>query len=262
MQQKSANLQHIFTIAHVTVQEGVKTRLLPLILGVLAVGVVLSSFAGTLAVIEAEQIESGILASFLRFSGVMVAALFVLNSQVREFNDKGLDLVLALPIPRSGFFFGKLAGFSVIILAITLLFTVTLLFYAPAYQVMLWGISLFFELLIIVTLSLFCLFTFNQVPAAFSMVFAVYLLSRVTASLILVGQGPIMPRYALSNMLMNQTIEGLAFVLPALDRFTKSEWLIYGTGSVADLGFVAVQGVIYVTLLSAAALIDFYKKNL
>jgi Cu-processing system permease protein len=255
-------LQPITTIAGITVQEGMKTRLLPLVLGVLVLGVVLASFAGSLATTEGDQIQSALLGSYLRFAGVLLSSLFVLNSQVREFNDKGLDLVLALPVPRGGYFFGKLVGFALIALQITMLFTFVLLFYSSVDQVALWGVSLFFELLIVITLSLLCLFTFSQVPAAFISVFAIYILSRSVSSLILVGQGPIMPHRAIINWLMNQTMEGLAFVLPALDRFTSSEWLVYGTGTLEDLLFVASQGVIYVALLSAAALIDFYKKNL
>jgi ABC-type transport system involved in multi-copper enzyme maturation permease subunit len=259
---KSSVLNPILTIASVTAQEGLKTRLLPLVLAVLTFGVLLSGFAGTLSITEAGQIQSSVLASYLRFAGVLLTCLFVLNSQVREFNDKGLDLVLALPIPRSGYFFGKLLGFAFIVLPISLLFTGVLFFYAAADQVALWGISLFFELLIVISLSILCLFTFNQVPAAFVTVFAIYLLSRVLTSLILVGQGPIMPKFVIVNWLMNRVMEGLAFVLPALDRFTNAEWLVYGSGTLADLVFVVSQGVIYISLLSAAALIDFYRKNL
>ena len=76
-----------------------------------------------------------------------------------------------------------------------------------------------------------------------------------------VGQGPIMPKGVITVWLMNRFIDGLAFVLPALDRFTRSDWLVYGDGGWEDLLFVVVQGGIYWALLSAAALIDLYRKN-
>ncbi|MBF0381351.1 MAG: ABC transporter permease subunit [Magnetococcales bacterium] len=257
-----STIQPIITIAQITTQEGVKTKLIPLVLVVLLFGVIIASFAGTLSVVEANEIQSAVIGSFLRFTGVLIICLFVLNAQVRELNDKGLDMVLALPVPRSSYFFGKLLGFAVIAMLISLLFSLTLLFYARGDQVALWGVSLFFELLIVTTLSLLCLFTFNQLPAAFTTVFGIYLLSRALTSLILVGKGPIMPKFVIVNELMNMAMAGLAFVLPALDRFTNSAWLVYNTGSGDDLRFVLVQGLIYVTLLSAAALLDFYRKNL
>ncbi|MEO5354040.1 MAG: hypothetical protein H7835_12630 [Magnetococcus sp. XQGC-1] len=257
----SSTWRSVLAIAAVTVQEGVRTRLVWLVGTVLLVGVMLATFVGTLAVTESQQVQSGILGAYLRLAGVLITCLFVLNAQVREFNDKGLDLVLSLPIPRGGYFLGKLLGFFLIALAIALLFFLVLLFYAPLASVGLWSLSFLLELFIVVTLSLLCLYTFDQVPSAFTMVLAVYLLSRAIASLQLVGQGPIMPQSALYVWFINRFLDGLAFFLPALDRFTQAEWLVYGSGSLADLGFVVGQGLIYLLLLSAAALIDLYRRN-
>lgn len=254
--------QQITTIAAMTAQEGIKTRLVPLVVGVLLVGILLAGFVGNLAVIEAGQIRCAVLGSYLRLVGVLVIALFVLNAQAREFHDKGLEWVLALPVPRSHYLLGKMAGFSGVALGIALLFSVTLSFYTAIDRVALWGISFFFEQMIVIALSLFCLLTFSQLPTAFTAVLAVYLLSRALTSLILVGQGPIMPQFVIVNWLMNRVMDGLAFVLPALDRFTNVEWLVYGTGTVQDLSFVVGQGLIYLVLLTLAALVDFYRKNL
>ena len=255
------NLQPFFTIATYTALEGVKTRLLWLVVGTALAGVMLASFAGTLSVTETVEIQRGILSAFLRFSGVLIICLFVLNSQVREFNDKGLELVLALPVTRTVFFFGKLAGYALTALPITLIFLATLAFYARIDQTLLWGVSLFFEQLIIIGLSLLCLFTFSQVPAAFSMVLAIYLLGRTLSSLQLVGHGPIMPHYTTQMVFMNAMIDAIAYILPSLDRFTRSDWLMYNSGGWADLAYVMGQGFIYLLLLSAVALIDLHRKN-
>ncbi|MBF0446742.1 MAG: ABC transporter permease [Magnetococcales bacterium] len=255
-------VQDLTTIAWITALEGVKTRLMPLVLGLLLFGVLLAAFAGSLSVTEGEQIQAAILGSYLRLTGVLVLTLFVLNAQVRTFSDKGLELILSLPVPRSHYYFGRLAGFCLIALMVALLFAATLLFYAAPLQVALWGLSFFLELLIIVALSLLSLFTFNQVTGAFFTVLAVYLLSRVMTTLILVGQGPILPQQETFIWAINQMLLGLAFFLPDLDRFTCSSWLVYETGSWSDVGFVLGQGLLYLLFLSAAALIDLYRKNL
>ncbi|MBF8271171.1 MAG: hypothetical protein HW380_276 [Magnetococcales bacterium] len=255
MEHRFNRLGWMTAIAWVTVLEGIRTRLVGLVVAVLGVGLTLAFFAGALAVMEVREIQVAVLGTFLRLGAVLVMALFVLNAQVRELDDKGLYLALSLPIPRAGYFFGRLMGFSMIALVVALLFTVAVLFFSPVLQGALWGVSLFFELLLIVALALLCLFTFNQVPPAFAMVMAVYILARSVIALQWVGQGPI------NVWLMNRFIDGLAFVLPALDRFTQSEWLVYGNGGWQDLAFVVAQGVLYLALLSAAALIDLYRKN-
>ena len=75
-----------------------------------AIGV--SGFVGELALIESIEIKVSLLAVLLRFSAVFLIATFVVTSLVRDFNEKGLDLVLALPLPRAGYVLGKLAGYS------------------------------------------------------------------------------------------------------------------------------------------------------
>jgi len=51
-------------------------------------------------------------------------------------------------------------------------------------------------------------------------------------------------------------------LLPHLDSFTRTEWLLYHTGSLAALAPIAAQTAIFVSLMAAAALFDLYRKNL
>ena len=57
-------------------------------------------------------------------------------------------------------------------------------------------------------------------------------------------------------------VDALAYLLPDLDRFTESEWLIHGAGTIADLGFAAGQAAVYTALLGAAATFDLYRRAL
>jgi len=52
----------------------------------------------------------------------------------------------------------------------------------------------------------------------------------------------------------------MVLLLPRLDEFTQTSWLIDG-GAPSALGGVFVQTAIYVALLLAAAMFDFYRKN-
>ncbi|MYM92227.1 ABC transporter permease, partial [Rugamonas sp. FT82W] len=61
---------------------------------------------------------------------------------------------------------------------------------------------------------------------------------------------------------LTRGIDALALLLPHLDAFTRTEWLLYHTGGLADLANVAAQTALAVGLLTAAALFDLYRKNL
>jgi hypothetical protein len=51
-------------------------------------------------------------------------------------------------------------------------------------------------------------------------------------------------------------------LLPNLERFTQSEWLVYHTGNLGNLTEIVLQTVIYVILLVTMSLFDLYRKNL
>jgi len=252
----------ISTIAFYTFLEATRNRLLWLVLAFVVIGFGLSQFVSEIAIAESVTFQSSFLAAMLRFFTVFTIALFVITSMVREFDDKGLELVLSLPIPRYHYFLGKLLGFSALAVMTAVFCGLVLLVHAPPAQVALWVFSLSCELLIVTALSLLCLFTFNQVMLALSAVMAFYLLSRGIDAIQLMAHNPIVSTESWSQRLIEHFIDGVAFLLPDLARFTSSEWLVYHTGSLRDLLPIAAQSLVYVALLAGAALFDLYRKNL
>ena len=250
-----------WTLASLTVLEGVRQRFWLALGGVLLVGLLLAGFASFLAVTEARQIFSALLGAFLRLAAVLLIGLHVLSSQTRSHQDKVLELLFSLPVSRGVCFFGTLAGYALLVFFVVLLFCGTLLFFVPFAQVILWGGSLFLELLIVAVFSFLAQLTVRQVPAAFLVVLFFYLLSRTMTSLQWVGQGAIMPHDSVHLPVINAMLNAMAFILPGLDRFTQSEWLAYGQGGWEDFLFVIVQGVSYLVLLCGAVLIDLYRKD-
>ena len=248
-------------IALFTFLEALRNRLLWLVLVFVLTGVGLAEFLGAVAITETRQFQSGFMGALLRAAAVFILSLFVITSVVREFNDKGVELVLSLPVPRSSYLLGKLAGFSGLAVLVAVLCGFFLLIYAPPLQVMIWTLSLCMELFIVTALSLLCLFTFSQVTAALSAVMAFYLLSRSMTAIQLMGHFPVVSMDSLAQSVVVAFLDALAFVLPELDGFTLSAWLIYHTATWSVLLPILGQTAIYVSLLSAAAMFDLYRKN-
>ncbi|ATQ77509.1 hypothetical protein CR152_25660 [Massilia violaceinigra] len=241
----------IFTIALYTVLEALRNRI-AWVLGGLAVGAVaLGGFVGQLALTESAALQAALLAALLRVCCVLLVAGFVATSVVREAADKGQELLLALAIPRAAYVLGKLAGFGLVALLPALLFGVMALMLAPAAWCAAWAVSLWCELWIVAAFCLLCVLTLGQVMAALAATLAFYLLARAIGSLQAMAQD--------AAQLPRMAIDALAAVLPHLDQFTRSEWLVYGGAQLAPL---LAQSAIYVTLLGAAALFDFYRKDL
>ena len=254
-------LRQASTIAYYTLLEALRNRLMWLLVLILVLAIGISGFLGDMAVTEQKEVQVALLAAFLRLTGVFLLATFVVTSLVREANDKGLELVLALPLPRAGYVLGKLAGFALLALLPALLFGGLLAFFVPPLQAVFWTLSFTAELWIVAAFSLLCVLTFSQVMLALSAAMGFYLLARSVTVLQQIGQSRFAPE-ALSQDVINGVMKGIGYLLPRLDEFTRTEWLVYHTGGWSVLGPLLGQAGIYLGLLTAAALFDLYRRNL
>ena len=249
------------TIARYTLLEALRNRLLWLVLVMAAAAVAVSGFLNELALTESRQLQAALLGAVLRLAAVFLIATFVVTSMAREASDKGLELLLALPLSRAVYLFGKLAGFGALAALPALLFGALGLFFAPPAQAALWAFSLLCECWIVAAFSVLCMLTLSQVLPALAAALSFYLLARVIATLQLLGHGA-STAHSNGQQALSTGIDGLALLLPHLDQFTRSDWLVYHNGSGADLAAIATQTAIYVALLAAAALFDLHRKNI
>ena len=250
----------IMNIAWFTTLEAARGRLAWLVGGVVVAGCAIAVFAGEVAIAETHAVRSGLLGAWLRLSLVFTIALFVVTSVVGELHDKGVELFLSMAVSRSAYLAGKLAGFAGVAGVAALACGLVLGWFAPLPQAAIWSASLGLELLLVVSMSLLCAFSFSRITTAFCAVIGFYVLARMMAAMQLMVHAPVANSASVTHELVRALVETLAFALPDLDRFTESEWLIHGAGTIADLGFAATQTIIYVTLLCAAALFDLYRK--
>ena len=252
----------VLAIARVTALEAVRGRFVWLVVGFAAAGCGLAMFAGEIAITGTEGYRSGLLGAWLRWWAVFATGAFAVSSVVGDAHDKGLDLMLATSMPRSAYCAGKLAGFGAVALFPAVAGALALAWFAPLPQVALWTVSLALELCIVTAASLLCAFTFAHLAWAMSMVLGFYVLSRSMTALQLIAHAPGTDSGSAAWPFIRGFIDALAYLLPDLDRFTQSQWLIHGTGTLAELGFAAAQTAVYLALLGAAAAFDLHRKVL
>ncbi len=254
-------LTHIAIISKFTLLESRRNRLLLLTLLIMITGFFLVEFIGVLTLTEHRITQVALLAVYLRLSAVLLVSLFVVSSSIHELQDKMLEMMLALPIHRVSYYLGKLSGFIVIAAIITLLFGLELMLYAEPQMVVIWCLSLWLELTLVVALSLLMLFSFNQIPAALSGVLIIYTASRVITALYLMVEAPIIRQTGVAEKFMGGFIATLSWLLPDLSQFARTQWLTYSTAQWHMLLPILAQTGLYLGLVSMVALFDFYRKN-
>jgi ABC-type transport system involved in multi-copper enzyme maturation permease subunit len=251
----------ITTIARYTLLEALRTRLPGLVLCAIALLTVMSFFVQAIAVTESARLQAGFYAASMRLTAVFITGLYVLTSVTREFNDKGLEVLLALDLPRSHYILGKLAGFLVIGVLLAVAVSIPLVFLAAPGAALQWGMSLAFELAIVIALSLFCIITFSQLMPAASFLLGFYLLARALTSIRLMSAHPLVGADSWSHQFTSMVVEGVALVVPAFDGWTQTAWLVNHPAAWAEIGGLLWQSTLYVALLASATMFDFYRKN-
>lgn len=248
------------TLARTVLLEACRGGLPWLAAGALAIGLAGAAFLSQVALTETAALQLAVLAAVLRACSVFLIAAQVAGATLREIQDKGLELMLSLPLSRSAHYLGRLVGFAVGGVALAALFSAALLIWAPPLQVALWGISLAFEAVLIAAAALFFAMTLPHVVAAIAATVGLYLLARAMPAIQALAGTPLAAE-TWAGWLARGAVDAIAFVLPRVDAATRTEWLVYDAPPLGEYAAALAALALYIVLLAAAGLFDFQRRN-
>ena len=254
------NLTNILSVARFVWLELKRARLWWIAVALIVIGSALAEFVATIAITESSQYRLMFYAASMRIAAVFVMALLVATSILREIDDKVVELTLSRPLSRSEWYIGKLLGYVASSVAFAIIVSVPLILQFPATGLA-WCYSLALELTIVVAATLAFAITLRQIPLALSVVAGFYVLARGIAGMSLISRGPTIDLELTSNQIVATLVDLLGYILPDLDRFTDSAWLITTSPSASVLGLMTVQALVYIMLLAAAGMFDLYRRN-
>jgi len=248
------------TLARLVLIEARRGALPWLALAAVAASLALAAFLSQVALTESRALQLAIVASAARACAVFFLAAHVASSLVRELSDKGLELMLSLPLPRSAQYLGRLAGFSACGAALAVVLAAPLLLWAPPAAVVLWGLSLALECALVAAAALFFTMSLGQLVAGLSATAGLYVLSRTIASVQAIASSPL-AEDSTAHDIARWAVDAVALLLPRLDSVTRTEWLLYGAPSLQAYA-AAIAGLLaYIALLAAAGLFDFHRES-
>lgn len=220
----------------------------------------LAAFLSQVALTEGRSLQVAVVAALLRACAIFLVAMQVSASVIRERNDKGLELMLSLPVTRASHYFGRLAGFAAMAVVLAFVFALPLFALASPGAVLVWSASLALEGTLVATAALFFAMTLAQPVPAIAATIGLYLLGRSMAAIQAIATGPLVEP-SLANQAARSLVDALALLLPRLDAVTRSEWLLYGPPGGAAYGSAIGVLAVYTALLAAAGLFDFYRRS-
>jgi ABC-type transport system involved in multi-copper enzyme maturation permease subunit len=190
--------------------------------------------------------------------GLIVFVCFHIRS---AFDTKEIDVILSRPISRASLVVAYWLGFSLV----SLLLTVPLAIILGFIGVISWGsyagwaMSLLLEGGLVVALALFSAFTLRSAVASVLGCMGFYVLSRMMEFFVLTAEGGI--GQGKEYVFFHYALKFISMIVPRLDLFTKSEWLVYGFTTSQEWMVVIAQTTIFVPMLLLATIADFRRKQ-
>jgi hypothetical protein len=225
----------------------------------IVLGLALGAFLSQLALTESRMLQAAVVAALLRVCAAFVLAAQVVASVRREIDDKRLELMLALPLSRATQYLGRLGGFIVLGACLAAAFAAPALLWAEPAAVLCWGVSLACELALVAAAALFFAMTLVSLVPALAATAALYLLARSMSAMQAIASGPL-AEASWAHELARHVVDLVALLLPALDRVTRTEWLLYGAPEARGYALGLAGLLVYAALLAAAGLFDFERK--
>lgn len=233
-----------------------------LLFGILAAAYI-SSALGSTAMLEPEQMTLAFTAASSRVIIIVGIIVFIGFHMRSAFDTREIDVLLSRPVSRTSLVLSYWIGFCAVATLLVLPTVILIAILGTLNQTgfLLWSLSLLLESWLIVSVALFASLTIKSGVGTVLASLAIYTLSRMMGFFLATTSSGGIFEQAKINMGAKWLMEGVALIVPRLDFFAKSNWLIYGAKSYEDLYLFLMQSAVFIPLLIAASVIDFKRKQ-
>ncbi|MGE3474397.1 MAG: hypothetical protein AB7H70_01185 [Rhodospirillaceae bacterium] len=217
----------------------------------------ISIFLGGTALIEQAQAVVVFAAGAGRIvlvAGLVVFVAFHVQSMIETREVEG---ILARALTRGRFVLGYWLGFGLVTCVFVAGLAATLWIVAPVPGgVPVWAFSLLLECLIVVAVAIFSGLMLERATSCVIFSLGFYALSRLMG--LFLGIRDFMPG-AREARASDYVVDVLALIIPRLDLFAQTGWLVYGQNG--QLLWPFAQGLVFLGLVLAASIFDLTRRQ-
>jgi len=233
-----------------------------LLLGILAAAYI-SSVLGSTAMLETAQMTLSFSAASARVI-IMIGLIVFIGFHMRNaFDAREIDVLLSRPISRTSLVISYWLGF-ITVGTLLVIPTIIMIYFVGVLNMtgfMLWSLSLILECWLVVSIALFASLTVKSGVGTVLSSLAIYAISRMMGFFVATTKTGILFEAEQVNTGARWLMTAVSTVVPRLDFFAKSQWLIYGAKSYDDLMLFLLQSAVFIPLLLVASVIDFKRKQ-
>ena len=223
----------------------------------------MSVFTGSTALVEQAHMSIAYFAGSSRIVLMVGLIVFVCFHVRRLFDNREIESMLSKPISRGQFVVAYWFGF--VILAVIATVPVVIIMetiYTPNHMGLLyWVSSLLLELALVLAFAVVAALMLSSAVSAVMASFAFYFVSRLMGFFVAALAQPSGLESGVASRIMAMILKAISSIVPRLDLYAKSNWLIYGIEGQMDLWIFQIQSVVFIALLLAMAVFDFKRKQ-
>jgi hypothetical protein len=243
----------------------IRDRIYAALFAAILLACLVSSFLGSAAMAEGQAMSAVFAAASIRILAIGGLVVFVCFHVRRLAESKELEAMLARPLSRERFILAYASGLwiAALLLILPAAALLGLAFRPSAEGFLLWSASLLLEGLVMTTLALFAAITIETASGAVVVCGGFYALSRMMSFFLDIARSKVAEGGdgGSFGVFMRYAIEGLSTLMPRLDLFSRTEWLVHGTVTAPLWQALLAQTAIYVPLLLLAAMFDLSRKR-
>jgi len=231
-----------------------------LLLGMIFASLI-GAFLGSTSLVEPAQMRVVYTCATCRFIIMIGMMVFISFHIKRLFENKEMDVFLSRVPSRSSIVLSFIASFVLISFAIIAqsVIIVSIIYMQDIVNILVWGFSLMLEAIIVVSIATFLSIVIRSSTLGLLLSFATYFLSRVVGNFIayinLSGA-----KFSL-NSITEVLLKILSIVIPRLDLFGKSDFIVYGSYSGSIFVTLISQAIIYSLLITTLTIMDMRKRE-
>lgn len=238
-----------------------RDRLLLIVPALTMSAVGISGFLGGVAIVEQQALSMVYAATASRLIMVVGLVLFVCFTLRRMIATGEAALLMSRPLSRPAFVLAHAAGYTVLALAAALFAALMIGVWTQpdGAGLLQWSLSLWLECIIMVMVALFFSLVLSSVVAAVMACFGFYVLARMIG--LLAGFAQISGDEPVLQQLIGSGLEAVSLVIPRLDLFGQTQWLVYGISDQGSASVMIIQTLVYAPLIIAATVFDINRRQ-
>ncbi|WP_146821067.1 hypothetical protein [Candidatus Deianiraea vastatrix] len=217
---------------------------------------IIAGFLGSTSIVESDQMRVIYASATCRFIIMIGMMVFISFHIKRLFENKEMDVFLSRIPSRASIIYSFVSSFLLIsfVLIAQAVFIMCVIYMQDFVNIMYWGLTLMLEAAVVVTMSLLLSIAIRSSTLGLLMCFGGYFISRVIGNFVAYID---MSKAGLSfNSITEVILKILSVIIPRLDLFAKSDFIVYGSYSLTSTGILLAQAICYSIFITFVAIFD------